>query len=651
MAINSRYCVRVACTCLPVIFLTLVIVAGGCTRKSSRSRRLTPVTETTPSSSDAVEGNDRVADANTSVAPSDASSSSERSPVPNQTPTAVERICGPGHTADLPPFAQPVTTDRGISCPDGDRIAFVFDDDSTTSRRNPWQWLLQETWGLKVACSGSGGRSPLDGAAPRFCESIQELATIGPNDELFSCIDTNGRPRTRTSRGHGDPAKAVEPSRTPAVEALDQLCSRLEDRAAPGSLSLVVFAFDGVPDEGGTGSAAFEVAFADRLARCISERGIGVDVVAMPQDYAYYYVLSAPSFRAFGRSVSEALAAEAARQPGATQPVVLRLTSDSLTSDSHASIANAQMELIDWSQRDGSLALNDDPDVPWTRINTEEWLRSDVFHWAAWKLSWNARRGDWQAAAPDGTLLRPPEVHVNRVLASDKDAVFGVRDSRVVVKSFDDCGLRESISDACVPTGRLFQTLAVEDGTLELELIRDVQGTMFSPDQMKSGQTVPPGSRLISHSQGFVNQLNDHANSNSGSPLVRLMLVSPALESDPCADEVRELTQDWLKARRTNPRTPAPSLSSDCSRSRMGTLYQAFSQTKFRRFPCADSRQIGARCDMGYGMATLAEAIVGTANVQVSDRGNQKMLTNPDKQFGGPVVLKLVQVVHECPAN
>lgn len=652
---NSKYCVRIALVFLPVVVLSYVLVAGGCARKPSPSSRLPESTETASSSSDSKDAVERGADAKSQQAVADASSSSVPSSLPLQAPSDTERVCGSKNTANLPRFAQAIAEKPGILCPDGGRIAFVFDDDSRTSQRQPWQWLLTKTWNLKTTCDGVD-RSPLDGAAPRFCESIQELATIGQDDELLPCIDPNGRPRVRTSRGHGDPAKAVDRSRTPAVEALDLICLRMEDQDVTGSLSMVVFAFDGVPDEGGTGSAAFEVAFADRLARCISERGIGVDVVAMPQNYAYYYVLSAPKFRSFGRATALALADEAARQRGATKPVVLRLTSDALTSGGRASIADVKMEMIDWSQRDGSLAPIDDPRIPWTRINTEQWLQTDSLSWVAWQLKWNARPEDWQAVAPDGTLLRPPEVHVNRELVPDADALFRASDRQVVVKPFEGCSMRQAVSKTCPPTGILFQALAVENGALELELIRNANNEPF--DQMiqsatvkNSDQTANSSPRQIKHTQGFANQLENPNSARPGYPLLRMMLVSPALEIDDCAKDVREVTQDWLRARSTDQNSPAPDLSQKCRFSRLGQLYQAFSETKFKRFPCEDPKQVGARCDMGYGMATLAEAIVGTAKVQVSGGSNQKGLKRPDEEFGAPVILRLVQVVHECLAN
>ena len=276
-----------------------------------------------------------------------------------------EKFCGPESTVDIPRFDSQRTIESEIKCPSSMKTAFVFDDDSNIRKQHPWDWLLRRPWNLDVACTDANSTTPLQGTMPTFCESIQEMAAIGKDEDLLPCVDKIAHPRTRKRMAHGEQVKF---DRTPAVKTINEICRRISD----SSLSFVVFAFDGVPDQT-TGLKTPLLAFAESISECASD-SICVDVVAVPQKFTYYYVLSAKEYTGYGRKAAESLKKQISQNVDhSLEPILLHLSpEDSLRPAARAQVAQVNFEKIYHSQRDESLKHYEDAGIH--KIELQEWL-------------------------------------------------------------------------------------------------------------------------------------------------------------------------------------------------------------------------------------------------------------------------------------
>jgi len=412
--------------------------------------------------------------------------------------------------------------------------------------------------------------------------------------------------------------------------------------SSPDGLEFVVFAFDGIPDQV-AGTEAPQVAFANALATCVQSKRIGIDVVAFPQGFSYYYVLSADGFQAYGSAAARRLKELAERQGGTSSGIVLRLTGlDDLRPEGRASIADAKVTLVEESQRDESLRVRTHGVFPLTSIETVDWLKSKEPHWAAWRLTWNTDPKAWQSIATVGTILRAPEVWINQALKGQQNGVLRIGSDVTVREMTGNCPSAsfdfnaETRASCELPTATLYQAVAATSGAVEFELVRDEKNARFEDGTLAPGAVK---NRLIRHDDEFRWALARSGDATGG-PLLRLALVSPGLAVDPCAEGLRESVQGV-----TGNSDRVGSLDPECSDSLIAKLHQAFTAARSVRFPCADPLQIGACCDMRCGMRTLAEAIVFVAKALASARS-----TTPQSNTG-PFTLAAVQVTYECEAQ
>lgn len=582
-------------------------------------------------------------------------------------------------------------------CTVRDGVALVVDDDTWTREHRSWRWLEEKPWGVfSEVCQRSGSTQPLATDLPQVCETIQRLG--GGNGFPGGVIPCEPRKDVASRQAVG-----ANRALTPAREALARACGLLVQGAAQPAWNLVVLAFDGVPDEPGSGSPAG--AFAQTLARDCVARGVGVHVVARPATYRYLYVLSSPRHHEFAGEVANRLATlldesdpalpiaglrahkggGSASAAGSTAPppaLVLSLTPYNLTHPGgRRALANVEIERAHLQGFNGDLrqalvnAEAHSEDLAITSLNISSWLASDEPNRAAWELKWNGDPGRWQELASSGTLLGPPEVHGNKPVRTLDDAKL--RAARPKAATAWRLGALEGykeIKSACPsrlerkqpgwggeredcpnPAGSLYQSATLEPGSLGLELFRDRVSGLEWLVRPGDSQPRPPGAALKPvediHDPVFVRSVRD----TEGESLASFALISPALSIDRCAIELRNaLLNSFGAVSREGTgvgddaigrRLAAASVEAGCKASPLRMLLQGFRATPGAAFLLTEVDRTGAPTDLRVGMETLASSIFEAATVVTGGKQSTVGTTaNNACLLGG------LRVVYECPA-
>ena len=247
--------------------------------------------------------------------------------------------------------------------------------------------------------------------------------------------------------------------------------------------------------------------------------------------------------------------------------------------------------------------------------------------------------------------MQPPLLRVNR---NPEDPVFSKLDEHASVQTMPgDCksaSFSDQLKGECkLPQGSLYQVLAVAPGEAKFKLIREQEGTVFDANKPsldekrkareQEGTGFDAMYPLKEESEEFIKRFN--SSKKAGDPLLRLLLVSPEVKVDPCAQALsKSLTaiDNWGAdiETLTKMKNLAPSIEQWCSQSNLLDLYKAFSKTPYESFPSFDGRQFGACGDKRCGMETLAKAIELTSKNLLSHKNC------------GAQALKAVQVTYTC---
>ncbi len=498
------------------------------------------------------------------------------------------------HDAEVP-ACSPATHEEAVeSCPRREDLALIVDDDEWTRVHRSWRWLEERPWGLiSTLCQRSGGSQPLAHDLPQTCETIQRLGGAGGLvGGAVLC-----EPQSQTAR-HQE--RGADRTQTPARRALERACDGLLS-GAPGRTtpwSVAVLAFDGVPDEMGTGGPEGE--FAATLAQHCIARGVGVRVAARPETYRYLYVLSAPGHHKFADEAARRLAtlldeadpAALALQHGGRAAsrgslpqrpsapprpaLVLRLTPDRLAlPGERRAVAAMRMLRAHLEGYEGDERQTFDPgrgygaELGITALNLSLWLASEETNRAGWELIWNADRDSWQRLAAAGTLLAPPEVRGNEpgleLQPSGRDAIASgqpvvpatrlptawrlsaalgyrelPRETCPAVLERSHAGWKGEPEDCPRPAAGLYQSATLESGKLTVELFRDPTGGFSWLRASARNSPVPAGIAVSAaedvHDPVFLRSVAGTV----GAPLASFALVSPALTIDPCATALHD---------------------------------------------------------------------------------------------------------------
>jgi hypothetical protein len=579
-------------------------------------------------------------------------------------------------------------------CTARDGVALVVDDDAWTREHRSWRWLEERPWGVfSEVCQRTGMPQPLATDLPWACETIQRLGGGSGFSGGITPCEPNRDLAARQAVG-------ANRALTPARQALKTACGLLLQGATPlqPHWNLVVLAFDGVPDEPGSGSPAGD--FARTLAQECVSRGVGVHVVARPATYRYLYVLSSARHHEFAGEVANRLAilldegdstlpvvgagthkgeSRTSTGVGAMAPraLVLNLTPYKLTHPGErralakVEIERAHLEGFDGDSRQ-SLATAEAhrEDLAIASINVSSWLASEEKNRAAWQLKWTGDAGSWQELASAGTLLGPPEVHGNKPAATvyranpgaalskpatawRLDALNGYREMKGTCPAhlnFRHIGWIGEPQDCPNSAGSLYHSATLEPGSLSLELFRDRVGGLE--------WLVPQGdfqSRLAGVPLKAVEDIHDPAfvralRGTEGESLASFALVSPALSLDRCAGELHNalLNTSEIVSRESqgagyefllDRRLAADSVEAACKDSPLRELLVGFRATPRAIFLLTLHGRTGAPTDLRVGMETLAGSIFEAA--AVATRGS---LASNACLLGG------LRVVYECPA-
>ena len=531
-----------------------------------------------------------------------------------------------------PPDATP-------ACPTADRIAIVVDADKVTegSRTLNWRALTDTPIGFdSTTCEVD---DPLEKHSPGFCETIQHVGQVGKLDNTCS----GARPIDRLAKSVG--------GGTPAAAALSVLVREL----GVGALDVAMMAFDGLADECGDGTGTGR--FQEQIAAAITA-GIGVRVVARPREYRYAYVFSSTRYHAYADELATHLKGRLTAGPSSAWTGVIDLTPHRLQpgASSRGALAQATGGFLrlegsavrfpdprrltplcaagETAGRDGACVVD--------RLDVTKWLGTPTNERAALELSWAADPSRWDAAAPAGTRLAPPEVRINQPVATADTGAFVT--TAGAARPLDQCPAPLQAArtantrdpDCAAKNAELYQAVTLSStgarSSARIDLIR--QKTGF--DWLESDSVLAP--RI------------GNLRSTSGGPLTTIVVVSPALTEDVCA---AALNRAFLQVHTWEPsggaadtRQRMDAAAADlkaCDASPLRALRDEFYATEPARFgvACAGSR---VAPDLRAGMATLASAIRGASELLVATSGPPEAWREP----AAACAVEGVRVVYTC---
>ena len=575
-------------------------------------------------------------------------------------------------------------------------IGLVVDADSSTMRRGKggkWDYLQGQAWNVTARLHKDKSGQPLYQTMPTYCETIQRMGGLKDKKleakRLIPCI-----PQTKRKNAQARGSARLR-SYTPASKALNKICRLLRTNTNEGGWTLGMLAFDGVIDARDVNNPTTPAKeFSEEVGICV-KAGVSVQVVALPSRYEYVYVMAAPGtgHAKYAGVVAAWIAKAMTKEYRGSAPVVLPLTPVALLDGvarntvANAKLTRLKLQAIFKGKQESGLAQQPrtggqgKPSV--ARINTHAWAARQGTNRAAWRLQWKHAASAWNGLAPGGTVLPPPEVHLNQELAGSGapsgakpdvlvprvKAALSRQDIRTKTWSKDKCGaqaknreLRLGIYNSLAVfasngapllpgqrgkgsrTGALF-------GVLELELIKNSEGDFGWLEDIGAEEGFKKVKDKQAHVETFLEKRRGSRYlasllKTTRTPLPAMALVSPALERDPCSVD---LSKKMLEAHSWAPSDTSASMLKDldnkCINSSLKALVTAFKATGYRRFELTGKPRLNAPKDYRAGMVTLALAVSKTAEAVL---GSSRADLSAAR---GACILQGVQVVLEAPAK
>ncbi len=463
------------------------------------------------------------------------------------------------------------------ACAARERIGLVVDHDHQSKANGVWAWLAEPLGIDSEICHQAGASQALLDHPIERCASIQQLGAAGAParlDRWRRCHPTSGL-AGRLPAG----------SQTPASSAFTVACKAITDPAPADRADLVLFAFDGVPDETGEGQAHSD--FGTAVQKC-AEEGTSIVAVAWPEQYRYLYLLSSRAARAHALEVADALSALLAAQAPAGavgEPAVWSLTPPTAQS---ALTAVRPIAVGSHGRVGGDLGETRDA-AGMLQVDVADWARGRGRRTATWSFTWGAAAEMGSDALCRSGIIAHTSSEPSRA-GSHPQAVRWER---------PDAPAWPTTSQ------RFYEVVELEPGRATLGLVRSPR------DDASDSAWASPWAADPQRQRAWRAALHD------GGTAPALAFSLPPLADDPCARQLYVAVSaagTWGRDQDTwsAMESAAPALSATCAGSPLLPLVEAFGRTESADFPGSTRRDRAAE-DRRVGLGSFAGALRGAA--------------------------------------